>query len=180
MRLSRPQSPDSIRPRPARGAEVALGIHEEEDGVEFDPKKDIFKEDWEGMKGKLEEFRRAEDWRGFGDMVAILFVLFPNRRADLRLDTEALNGMKEELKSSRHNKEWWRFYDMAKALSLFFPDSKVGLDIHDELVDWLKEKLERLRSSNSWWLFSHRALDFFCSSRIPEPTSILTRRSLTE
>ena len=80
MRFSHPSPQESVRPRPARGAEVASGFKDEEDdGIEFDPKKDILKKDWDGMKEILEGFRRDTDWWDFSEMAMCLCVLAAQR-----------------------------------------------------------------------------------------------------
>ena len=95
MRLSSSPSPDSLRPRPARGAEVASGFKDEEDdGVEFDHRRDLLKKDWEGMKGKLEAQRDNKDWWDFSSMAKNLSLIFPDRSHELNLNKESFDGMK--------------------------------------------------------------------------------------
>ncbi len=116
MKLSRP-SPDSIRPRPARGVEVVSGFKdEEEDGIEFDPKRDISKKDWERMKETLEECR-GTNWWSFSNTATNLSILFPDRKAELNLNDEVFEGIKEKLEELRGT-NWEGFSGIAMNLSL--------------------------------------------------------------
>ena len=158
MKFSRLQSPDSFRPRPARGAEVASGFKDEEDeGVEFDPKRDLLKKDWEGMKGELEELRGTA-WWSFSEMAMSLSLLFPDRKAELNLDDAAFGGIIGALEWSRGKKDWWSFSDIALNLSLLFPDRKADLNLNDEAFDGMKGELEVRRGNKGWGNFSFMAM----------------------
>ena len=157
MKFSR-LSLDSIRPRPARGAEVALGIHEEEDdGIEFDPRRDISKKDWEGMREELEGFR-GTNWWAFSHMAMRLSLLFPDRKAELNLNNTAFEGMKGRLEKCR-GMNGQSFSRMAMRLSLLFPDRKRELNLDDKDFEGMKGKLEEFRSNGDWWNFSYIAMN---------------------
>ncbi len=156
MRLSRP-SPDSFHPRPARGADILSGfLDEEDDGIEFDPQKDISEKSWDGMKEKYEGYRGGR-WNDFGTMAMRLLLIFPDRKAELKLNDEAFDGMKGQLEKCRDNKNRWDFSYMAMNLSLLFPDRKADLNLDDAAFEGMKGELEEYRGNKQWWNFSRMA-----------------------
>ena len=103
MRLSRPHE-SQPSPRPPRAVDVLLGIEDEtDDWIEFDPERDISKKSWEGMKGRLEEYRRDGNWKDFGDIAMRLSLLFPDRESELNLNDKDFEGMKGRLEEDRRN-----------------------------------------------------------------------------
>ena len=159
MRLPRPPSPDSIRPRPARGADIAFGMEDEPEEIEFDPNKDITKESWDGMKDELEENRLKKKWFEFSDNAMHLSLLFPQRKSELNLNDEAFEGMKWELERYRNVEENRVLFGfMAMRLYLLFPDRKAELNLNDEVFDVMKGELERRRCNGNWRDFCFPAM----------------------
>ena len=91
-------------------AEVSKQLKEmaeksEPTGVFFDPEKEITKEDWQGMKDKLERFRKDalipesyhgtwnNSWSEFSRQAMGMKILDPG--ADSNIDKRAWDGMKE-------------------------------------------------------------------------------------
>ena len=165
MRLPHPPSPDFIHPRPMRGAEVVAGFKDEEDdGVEFDPRRDISKKDWERMKGELEEYRGDDneemtggEWWTFGSVAKDLLILFPDRRAELNLDQEAFDGMKKIIEEDRGNNSWWDFGGDAADLVDIFPDRKKELDLTVEIFETMERELWKSRNEH-WPVFCYTAV----------------------
>ena len=163
-----PGRSEPTKPRPARGAEVASGFKdEEEDGVEFDPKRDISKKDWERMKGQLEKKRAEKNWWHFSYVAMYLCILFPERKAELNLNEAVFSGIKSEL-VSRRGSNWVGFSDVAMNLLLIFPDRKSELELDDEVFGVLSNELEKRRGSKNWAGFGEDAMAlllFFPSRR---------------
>ena len=120
MKFSHPTSSESQpSPRPPRAVDVLLGIEDEtDDGIEFDPKRDISKKSLEGMKGELEGYRHFRNRLDFGYTAMHLSLLFPDRKAELKLNDNDFEGMKGQLEEYRRNGNWMGFGSTAFNLSI--------------------------------------------------------------
>ena len=150
MRLLRRPFSESPKPRPARGADVAFAIeHEENNKVEFDPKRDISRASWEGMKKSLEGLSGV-NWKAFSDLASSIFIVFPERRSELKLDEEAFEGMKRKLGEIRDEGylDWWDFGNMAAHVCLLFPERRSELNLDKEVLDGMKKSLEEYRETD--------------------------------
>ena len=147
MKFSSSQSPDSFRPRPARGAEVASGFHDEkDDGIEFDPRRDIFNNDIEEMKREIGKKNYLGNWWNFSRIASNFSLLFPDRKCELNLNDEAFDGILRRLKEFRHKKDWWNFVSTAVNLCTLFPERKKELKLNGTIFEAIMEKLEEYRS----------------------------------
>lgn len=115
MRFSR-QHPQSPSERPPKAETFLAPEQRLDEGIEFDPQRDLTEKDWEAMKEKLET-SRGTFWPEFGFRAHELVLLFPDRRAELNLDSKAFSGMKGELAKSRGS-DWGRFSQGALDLAI--------------------------------------------------------------
>ena len=115
---------------------------EESEKLKFDPETEISKTDWQGMKNELGSYHQNKNWLGFAYQAMHLKILFPDKTADLDLDS-AWQGMKGILESDRRNNNWWGFTKQAMRLKVLFPErvSELNLDV----IAWqkMKDRLEK-------------------------------------
>ncbi len=165
-----------IKPRPTKGHEVASRIEDEQDdGIEFDPKRDITKKEKKQMYQLLEEHRQgvnrkhmegvissdrdgyiSELW--FSEIARALYILYPEYRKELKLDDAVFAQMKKALNKTHFGFEYHDAARLAFNLFILFPerrnelfDNKFDGDITDnsgaESFNWLIKYIP-----NGWFL----------------------------
>lgn len=120
-----------------------------ENGLPFDPEKEITKDDWQELKTELKENRKAKDWYGFSCTAMNMKILDP--KIDIGLDRAAKQGMKSELENPRDREfqdvesyKWSKFAHQAAAMKILDPEMDLGLTKAQwqEMNDLLKDKSE--------------------------------------
>ncbi len=131
MKLSR-HLPLPECPRPKLGADVLLERKDEQDdGIEFNPGRDISEKDREAM---IEEMNTCRDtnWENFGCRAMNLALLFPDRREELGLDEKAFDGMRKRMDWNRRTRNWRGLGWSAMNLAVLASETSV-IDSHGDL-----------------------------------------------
>ena len=148
-----------------------LTIEEPERRAEvfFDAEKDITKEDWKGMEGKLEEYRRENKWDKFSQQAMRMKILDPNQ--DLNIDLIARNGIREILEEDRKSCVWNGFASQATEMKMLGIDQELNID--QVALQGTREMMEghrqRMGRDRGWDSFSWMAMNL----KIIDPTQDL-------
>ncbi len=132
--------------------DLSLEQEETKPELQFDPETEITESDWQAMKDELESYRQYNRWWNFANQAMCLNILFPDRTAELNLDS-AWQGMKQKLESFRQNNSWLAFANQAKSFKILFPNRTAELNL-DSAWQGMKNALESDRQSNRWRYFA--------------------------
>ncbi len=137
--------------------DLSLEQEEAKPELKFDPETEISETDWQEMKNSLESDRQNNSWWGFAEQAMRLKILFPDRTAELNLDS-AWQGMKNRLEVFRRSYNWRNFAEQARSFKILFPNRKAELDLNDSAWQGMKDDLESDRRNNNWGTFTEQAM----------------------
>ncbi len=88
----------------------------------FDIERDILPEDWQGMLDLLDQDRRGSSWWFFSTLAMNMFIIAPERKAELNIDDTAWQGMLGRLNKDRRESDWEFFSELAMSMTILSAD----------------------------------------------------------
>jgi len=132
--------------------ELTVEEPEKQEGLPFDPERDITEQDWRGMRSILESWKH-NDWQSFSAQAMEMKIIDPTQ--NLNLDQDDWQGMTGCLASLRDDQRFDSLAVLVMGMKILGPEKDIGI----QQDDWgaIRELLERNRGSN-WWYFSFLAI----------------------
>ena len=127
--------------------------------IPFDAERDITKGEWEGMKRILLQHRANKQWRDFSILATRLYLLFPNRQAELELNAHDWDAMKQEIdgyKGKNVNYGGRARFEMNS--KILFPDRQTEIDTTESEWKIMSAVLDKQQELGDWMGFVELAV----------------------
>jgi len=132
--------------------ELTVEEPEKQEGLPFDPERDLTEEDWVNMKKQLEKYKIEEDWSKFSEHAMAMRVIDPD--IDLGIEDTDWENMETQLNDFRENAtswgqhQWANFASQASKMKII--DSTGDLRLDQAVWNGMNSRLSKYKKDKEW------------------------------